>query len=389
MTGESSPPPGAARFAVSLVLAPLVIVSAVFGGWTIVLVQFYGLVISSILDRILGNNNTNPDPETEEAALRGHRLLTMIWLPIQIFFVYFAIAAATRFGHLTGFEAVLLMVAVGIASSEVGIVYAHELIHQKNRLERTIGDALLAMVLFGHFRTKHLLIHHRYVGTPADPVTARYNEGFYAFFPRAVYQGFLAAWKLEAERLRRKGLPASDRSNPFWRYGLWSLGFLVLALLVGGWTGVGLFLIQAFVAVSFLELTNYVEHYGLVRKHLGGGKYEPVRPHHSWNSPREFTNYLLINLQRHSDHHYKPERRFPVLQTYDVSKAPQAPFGYPLLTAVALVPPLWFRLMNPRVRKWRAMYYPEITDWSAYKTATNPVPVSASAFTESAGEVVG
>ncbi len=389
MIEENRQPPGVAPFAVSLVLAVLVVVAAMLGGWWIALVPFYGMVASSLLDRLLGNNNSNPDPETGEAALRGHRLLTMIWLPLQVFFVYFAIVAATRFGHLSGVEAVFLMIAVGIATGEVGIVYAHELIHQKDRRERALGDALLAMVLFGHFRTKHILIHHRYVGTPADPVTARYNEGFYAYFPRVLYQGAVAAWRLEAARLRQKGLPEFDRSNPFWRYGSWSAGFLLLALLAGGWAGVGLFLIQAFIAVLFLELTNYVEHYGLVRKHLGGGKYEPVRPHHSWNSPRRFTNYLLINLQRHSDHHYKPDRRFPVLQTYDESEAPQIPYGYPFLAAIALVPPVWFRLMNPRVRKWRAMYYPEITDWSAYKTASNPLPLSASAFAKGAGEIVG
>jgi len=374
-------PPDASRYAVSLAFPVLIITAAIFGGWTIALVPLYGMVISSLLDRMFGDNINNPDPETDESALRRHKLLTMIWLPLEIGFVFFAIAAATRFNHLSSAESVALMMAVGIATGETGIVYAHELIHQKNRLERNLGDGLLAMVLYGHFRTKHILIHHRYVGTPADPVTARYNEGFYAYFPRVLYQGFLASWRLEAAR-------HDLSSNPFRRYGLWSAGFVLLAFLIGGMTGVGLFVLQAFIAVLFLELTNYVEHYGLVRKHLGDGKYEPVQPHHSWNSARRFTNYLLINLQRHSDHHYKPDRRFPLLQTYDAARAPQLPFGYPFIAAIALVPPVWFRRMNPRARKWRAMYYPEILDWSAYKAARNPMPPSASSFAKSSGEIV-
>lgn len=367
----------AAPFSVSLLLAVLAVLAAMYGGWVIALVPLYAMVLSSFIDRVLGDNTVNPDPETPEEQLFWHKLLTMIWFPLEFVFVFFAIAAVTRFGDFSTLEGVFLMMAIGVASGLVGIVYAHELIHQKSALERGLGDALLAMVMFGHFRTKHILIHHRYVGTPADPVTARYNEGFYYFFPRVLRQGLVWSWRLEASRLAQKGLPVRDRSNPFWRYISWSAAFLAIAGLIGGWPGVGLFLIQAFIAVLFLQLTNYVEHYGLTRKHLGGGKYEHVRPQHSWNSARRFTNYLLINLQRHSDHHYRPDRRFPVLQTYDASEAPQIPFGYPFLAAIALVPPVWLRLMNPRVRKWRAMYYPEIIDWSAYKAGSNPLPESA------------
>lgn len=374
MPNNASHVENAAAFWVSLGLAATVIIAAIFGGWMITLIPLYGMVLSSLLDRILGDNTQNPDPETNETHLFWHTLITKIWFPVQFFFVFFAITAATRFDHLSTKESLYLMMAMGVATGAIGIVYAHELIHQKNKLERNLGDALLAMVLYGHFRTKHILIHHRYVGTPADPVTARYNEGFHRFFARIIPQGLIASWSVEVSRLSMRELPWRDRSNPFWRYGLWALGFLAVAGLIGGWFGIGLYLVQAFIAVGFLELTNYVEHYGLVRKHLGDGKYETVKPHHSWNSARRFTGYLLINLQRHSDHHYKPDRRFPLLQTYDVSEAPQIPYGYPLMGAIALVPPLWRRMMNPRVRKWRGMYYPEITDWTEYTNASTPMP---------------
>ncbi|HHB81617.1 MAG TPA: alkane 1-monooxygenase, partial [Aliiroseovarius sp.] len=212
------------------------------------------------------------------------------------------------------------------------------------------------------------------VGTPRDPVTARYNEGFHRFFPRVLRECAISAFEAERAMLERRDLPWTHFSNQFWRY--WALqgSFVILAFLLGGFTGVGLFLLQAFVAVWQLELVNYIEHYGLTRRHLGEGKYEHVKPHHSWNTDYKASNWLLINLQRHSDHHYKPDRRFPLLQTYSSDEAPQLPFGYPLMTMAAMTPPLWRRIMNPKVRAWRARYYPDISDWAAYKNATNPLP---------------
>ncbi len=153
--------------------------------------------------------------------------------------------------------------------------------------------------------------------------------------------------------------------------------FLLVAYAVGGAIGVGLFALQAFFAIWQLELTNYVEHYGLVRRYLGDGKYEPAKPHHSWNADHKVSNLLLINLQRHSDHHCHPMRRFPLLQTYGPEEAPNLPHGYPLMGAVAMIPPLWRRRMNPRVREWRAQFYPDITDWQVYKTLSHPAPKAA------------
>jgi len=143
---------------------------------------------------------------------------------------------------------------------------------------------------------------------------------------------------------------------------------------IGGVAGVLFFVFQAFIAIWQLELVNYIEHYGLTREHLGDGKYEHAKPHHSWNAAHKMTNYLLINLQRHSDHHYKPDRRYPLLQTYSESEAPQLPRGYPIMTATAMVPPLWKRIMNPRVQAWRKQFYPDIKDWRAYNKALNPMP---------------
>jgi len=361
-------------FWLSLTLIPLAWIGALYGGWTVVLLPLATWYLFSGLDAVLGLNTENADPNIGEEHLTAYSLITKIWIPLQFLTLFGLLYYVPRAEHLGTLETIVLFFGVGVITGTIGINYSHELMHQKNKFERWLGDILLSMVLYSHFRTEHLLVHHRYVGTPRDAVTARYNESFYRYFPRVLREGARSAFKAEKEMLARKGLPWSDTSNPFFRYWALQAAMLLLALIVGGWMGLALFLWQAFAAVWQLELVNYVEHYGLTRKHLGDGKYEHVMPHHSWNAAHKASNWLLINLQRHSDHHYKPDRRFPLLQNYDAAQAPQLPYGYPLMTMAAMVPPLWRKKMNPRVRKWREMYYPEITEWKPYNKATNPMP---------------
>ncbi|MGC1261414.1 MAG: alkane 1-monooxygenase [Jannaschia helgolandensis] len=380
MTITTIPPARMARplaalpFWMSLTMVPIIWIGAVQGGVWVVAMPIYAWVVYTILDMIAGLEEGNADPDMDRTRLGWYRAITLIWAPVQFVTLFGLIWYVTRADHLSALEMWALFFGMGVVSGTIGINYSHELMHQRPRLDRWLGDILLAMVLYSHFRSEHLLVHHRYVATPRDPVTARYNEGFHRFFPRVLRQSLVSAWKAEAAMLARKSLPAWDLSNPFWRYAALQGGMLLLAILLGGWVGIVLFLVQAATAIWQLELVNYVEHYGLTRRHLGGGKYEPVRPHHSWNSAQKASNWLLINLQRHSDHHYKPDRPFPLLQTYSEDEAPQLPAGYPVMTAAAMIPPLWRRMMNPRVRAWRRQYYPDIEDWSAYKAATNPLP---------------
>ena len=363
---------GALPFWMVMANVPLAVIGTLWGGLWLLLLPAYGFVLVTILDRLTGLNEDNPDPETEEQALFWYRAVTLVWVPVQVVLVFWILWYVPAHRHLNGLELVLLLYGVGIMTGASGIVYAHELMHQKNRTERWLGDILLAMVLYSHFRSEHLLVHHTHVATPRDAVTARYNESFFRFFPRVLAECPRSAWAAEVAMLKRRGLSALDRRNPFWRYAALQLAMLLAAVILGGWMGLAMFLVQAVFAIWMLELTNYVEHYGLTRKYLGNGKYEHVKPHHSWNAAHKVSNWMLINLQRHSDHHYKPDRRFPLLQTYGEDEAPQLPYGYPLMAALAMVPPVWRRMMNPRVRKWRAMYYPEITDWAPYKRGTHP-----------------
>ncbi|KUF10991.1 alkane 1-monooxygenase [Pseudoponticoccus marisrubri] len=361
-------------FGLSFLLIPLVWTGAIMGGWWILLTPLCTWYLFSAIDLAVGLNTANADPETPEAQLFWYKALTQVWVPLQALTLFGLVWYVGRATHLSGLEKFGVFFGTGVMTGTVGIVYAHELLHQRNRRERLLGDLLLAMVLYGHFRSEHLLVHHRYVGTPRDPVTARYNEGFHRFYPRVLRESLISAFRAERAMLARRGRPWWHRQNPFWTYAGLQGAMLALALGLGGWTGLTLFLVQAGTAIWQLEVVNYVEHYGLTRRHLGEGRYEHVQPHHSWNAAHKATNWLMINLQRHSDHHYKPDRRFPLLQTYSEDEAPQLPYGYAVMAIAAMVPPLWRRIMNPRVRAWRRRYYPDITDWTPYNRAATPLP---------------
>lgn len=369
--------PAAAPFWMSVLMLPLVALAAVLGGWWWLLIPAYAWYLTTAMDGILGLNQENPDPETGIAQLFWHRAVTIIWFPLQFAAIFGSIWYVQHMGHLSGWEKLGLFFGIGVLSGTIGIVYAHELLHQKTPLERWLGDLLLASTLYSHFRTEHLLVHHSWVATPRDAVSARYNEGFYRFFWRVLRDSPASAWRAETRMLARARRAPWDRRNPFWRYAGLQLGMLALAAGLGGWQGLLLFVFQAFIAIWQLELTNYVEHYGLTRRHLGEGRYEHILPRHSWNASHTASNWLLINLQRHSDHHYKPERRFPLLQTYGTDEAPQLPLGYPAMTFVAMVPPWWRRRMNPRVRAWRRQFYPDIEDWGPYNRGELPMPRNA------------
>lgn len=350
-------------FWLSLLFLPLLAPGVIWGGWWLVLAPIFGIFGYTLLDAAFGRDTSNPDPDTPDGALFWHRLITYIWCPIQIAAIFGTLFYVTHTDHLSAFEEIAAFIGVGILTGAVGIVYAHELVHQSARWERALGEVLMITVLYGHFVTEHLSVHHRYVGTPKDPATARFGEGFYRYFLRVIPQSFTSAWAVEAARARHKHGRVLHLSNPFWRYICGGALCLLLGYVIGGGWGVLLFLVQAGFAIWQLEQINYIEHYGLERQALGGGKYEPIRPHHSWNSDHAVTNYLLINLQRHADHHAKPSRRFPVLQTYGDDDVPQLPYGYPLLTWIVYVPPLWHRIMDPRVRAWRRRFYPDVDTW--------------------------
>jgi alkane 1-monooxygenase len=208
-----------------------------------------------------------------------------------------------------------------------------------------------------HFYIEHNRGHHVAVATPEDPATARKNESFYAFWIRSVFGGYMHAWSLENESLRRKGIQVFHwRNNMIW-FGILPIIFCGSLTAIFSYTsGMVLweipvfFFSQSLLAFTLLELVNYVEHYGIIRKELSPGRYERVNPIHSWNASQLISNFFLFQLQRHSDHHANAIKRYQVLNHYDVS--PQLPFGYPTMILIATFPPLWFAMMNKRLEAW-------------------------------------
>ena len=232
MTGMEKEPPMTASpqslkdalpFWLSLGTVPLALLGATLGGWCVILLPLYAWMLTRLLDAIAGLNAANADPETPERTPFWYRLITLIWFPIEALTIYGVIWWMAHGAEFSALEMIVLFFGIGVMSGTIGIVYSHELLHQKTGIERWLGDLLLAVVLYTHFRSEHLLVHHRYVGTPRDAVTARYNEGFHRYFWRILRHCPGSAWRAEKQMLAHAGKSPLSLRNPFWRYGLLQL----------------------------------------------------------------------------------------------------------------------------------------------------------------------
>ncbi|MBY0432558.1 MAG: alkane 1-monooxygenase, partial [Cyclobacteriaceae bacterium] len=286
-----------------------------------------------------------------------YRFVTYVWVFVQLAFVIWSVWAITS-GRLTSWvDGIGFTIGVALVTGGIGITVAHELGHKKSKLEQFYSKVLLMTVCYMHFFTEHNRGHHVHVATPLDPATAKKNQDFYSFWIQTVFGSFIHAWKLEAEAQQRKNEPVLSLRNPMIMYIVLPLVLCTLLTVMVSvpagrvlWIVPLFFFTQSVLAFSLLELVNYVEHYGIVRKEIAPGNYERVNPLHSWNASHLVSNFFLFQLQRHSDHHYNAIKRYQVLDHYDES--PQLPFGYPTMIILALVPPLWFALMNDRLKEW-------------------------------------
>ena len=331
-------------FLASFPIAPILLLSVTEGGWWTFLPIFVVFVAVPILDAIAGaaeSARVSPDLDRNP----WFKAVTWAWVPVQVGTLVWVLATA-RSGRLDTLELIGMTISMGVIAGAVGITFAHELVHRRQPFERALGEILLASVSYAHFAIEHVHGHHRHVATPQDPATARLGESFYRFLPRTVIGSLTSAWHLETERLARRGAGAMSPSNRMLRYAVTQLLLYPLIRLTFGTTGVLVFAGQAIVAFSLLEVINYIEHYGLMRKELGPGEYERISPRHSWDSPYRLSNWMLINLARHSDHHCAASKRYQSLEL--AAGAPQLPAGYGAMFLLALVPPLWFRVMDPR-----------------------------------------
>ncbi len=320
--------------------------------WLVITVVF-GVI--PLLDFIVGRDPANPDERDEVPALEAqgyYRLLSLATVPLLLAMLLWSGWIFVSYEGWSWVGQLGWVLSVGTVMGAIGITVSHELIHKDAALEQNAGGLLLAAVCYAGFKIEHVRGHHVHVSTPEDASSSRFGQSLYAFLPHAYKHNFLNAWRLEAERLHRRGLPVLHwRNELIWWYAISAL-FLLGFTLTFGWLGALFFLGQAVMAFTLLEIVNYVEHYGLHRRKLENGRYERTNPHHSWNSNFLLTNLFLFHLQRHSDHHTYAKRRYQVLRHFDDS--PQLPNGYAGMIVLALFPPLWRAVMDPKVRAYYA-----------------------------------
>jgi alkane 1-monooxygenase len=338
-------------------LLGLVVPTLPFIAWGLVeatglgVLWFFGPVlvfgIFPLLDLAIGMDARNP-PDGVIRWLeqdRYYRWCTYAYLPVQYAGLVLACWMFSRHS-LSVFDKVGLALTVGMVSG-VAINTAHELGHKRASMERWLSRVALAQSGYGHFFIEHNRGHHVRVATPEDPASSRLGESFYRFLPRTVIGSLRSAWELERARLAELEMPLLSPRNDILTAWAMTVALFALLAVVFGPVVLPYLALQAVIGFSLLEVVNYLEHYGLLRDRREDGRYERTRPEHSWNSNSVASNVLLYHLQRHSDHHANPLRRYQALRHFE--EAPQLPTGYAGMIVCALCPPLWRRVMDARV----------------------------------------
>ncbi len=333
-------------FAIATLSPALLIAGAsLWGG----LLSYAALAMVTLVVIVLDRWTDVDVPELDEARaeVSGTRLSValggahFIILPLGVW----AIAASPL---LTLPQAIALALALGLFLGQISHPNAHELIHRPGRRLRMLGRAIYTSMLFGHHASAHLRVHHVHVATQQDPNSPRPGEGFYRFWPRAWIGSFRAG--LAAETRVRAG--RAGWQHPYVGYCCGAAGALAMAAMLAGGRGVVVFVLVAAYAQMQLLLADYVQHYGLRRARRADGRVEPVGPQHSWNAPQWYSSAMLLNAPRHSDHHLHPGRCFPALKL-DGATMPVLPRSMPVMCMIALIPPLWRQIMDPRAARWR------------------------------------
>lgn len=323
------------------------------GPWTWA-VPVYAFVLVPLVELLMRPDAVNMSKAEEEMVRqdRIYDILVYLTVPLQwSMFITFMMVMSTA--TLQPYEYVGLVLSMGIGCGALGINVAHELGHRHKWYEQWMSKALLLTAQYMHFFIEHNRGHHKRVSTNEDPATSRYGEVVYTFWFRSIVMGYLSAWEIETARLAKLGRPWWHWSNEMLFYAACQLGFLAIVhYFYGSMVTVSVFA-ASFLGILLLETVNYIEHYGLQR-HATASGYQRVQPIHSWNSNHVFGRLLLFELSRHSDHHYMASRPYQVLRHFDDS--PQMPTGYPGMIMLSLCPPLWFAVMNPRVRQLQQKY---------------------------------
>ncbi len=327
------------------------VISLTFHGiWTFAL-PIYAYVIVPILEQIIPATGRNLSEAEEEQVLKNplYDYVLYAMVPISYGFLVYGMFSLQEPG-LALYELAGRIFSIGLAIVSAGINIGHELGHRSTWHERFMAKALLLPSLQIHFIIEHNRGHHKRVSTEEDPASARYGEWLYSFWIRSWVGGYISAWKLENDRLRKNGQSVFSIHNEMIRFEIIQILYVVAIGLFAGWLIAFYFVIAGALAKLLLETINYIEHYGLSRRKTQDG-FERVMPVHSWNSNHWIGRVLLFELTRHSDHHYKASRKYQILKHYE--DVPQMPAGYPAMILLSFVPPLWFYVMHPEIEKFK------------------------------------
>ncbi|WP_425659829.1 alkane 1-monooxygenase [Tenacibaculum ascidiaceicola] len=339
----------ALKFLTILILPITVYISFTSMGWLTLLplVVFFGFV--PLLELLFNPNKQNLNKEQEEQE-KENKLYTYILyttVPVQLLFLGWFLWMM-KDAQLTTIEYIGRISAMGLMCGVIGINVGHELGHRNNRFDEFLGEILLLTSLDTHFLPYHNAGHHFNVATPKDAATARKNEIVYLFWIRSHFQSYYQAWETENRRLKNSGRNWFHLQNRMLIYTICNILLLVGIFFLFGLNTLLAFTAAAVFGILLLETVNYIEHYGLLRKQNEKGRYERVKRTHSWNSDHRIGMLMLFNLSRHSDHHYNGSKHYQLLKS--LPESPQMPTGYPGMMLVALVPPLWFSIMNKKIQ---------------------------------------
>ena len=271
----------------------------------------------------------------------------LLYLNIPIVYGIFFVSLNTLLNTDSAYEIIGIILSASIVMATNGINVGHELGHRKSLFSRTCSKLLYLPCQYMHFFIEHNYGHHINVATPDDPATAKYKQNLYSFWISSVTKTYLSAWRIQLKLLRVSKQSFISLKNDMIFYTLFQISFLILIYLNYGLIITIYSVFMSVVSFLFLETINYVEHYGLLRRIKSNGRYERVKPHHSWNSNHTIGRITLYELTRHSDHHFKSSKKYQVLES--IEDSPQLPYGYPTSILISFFPPLWFRIMNPLV----------------------------------------
>jgi len=309
---------------------------------------FTVFVLVPLLELFLPADHSNLEKEAyqQEKNSRLYDWILYLAVPVQVgMLVYFLFTIEqTPYPSLTFFGRTL---AMGLLCGVLGINIGHELGHRSERIDQFLGEILLLSSLNTHFLPYHNEGHHREVATPKDPATAKRGQSLFSFWVTSHFGSYAKAWKIENKRMKRQGKVPLSLSNRMVAYTLANVILLGVILYFFSWKVLLAFVLAAIIGILLLETVNYIEHYGLLRQRTASGRYERVRHVHSWNSDHQIGRLMLFNLSRHSDHHYKASKKYQVLDS--LPDSPQMPTGYPGMMVLALLQPLWFRVMDRKL----------------------------------------